>query len=223
MKINTKLFEKIRAAFNREFVTPSGRLFSNTQTAYVLALAFDLTDNKSYAAQKLSELIEKNGGAISTGFVGTPYICSVLADNGHEKLAYDLLLRREFPSWLYSVKMGATTVWEHWDGINEKGEMWSDHMNSFNHYAYGAIAEFLYRKCGGITPLAAGYKRILIKPISDERILGVSASVDTPYGIVSTNRSADGKLKVVVPPNTSAEIVLEDGTSHSVGSGEYEF
>ena len=218
-----ELFEKIRAAFNREFVTPSGRLFSNTQTAYVLALVFDLTDNKSYAAQKLSELIEKNGGALSTGFVGTPYICSALADNGYEKLAYDLLLRQEFPSWLFSVKMGATTVWEHWDGINEKGEMWSDHMNSFNHYAYGAIAEFLYRKCGGITPLAAGYKRILIKPIIDERIPEVSASVDTPYGIVSTKRSADGKLKVVVPPNTSAEIVLKDGISYSVGSGEYEF
>lgn len=218
-----ELFENIKIAFNREFVTPSGKIFSNTQTAYVLALAFDLTDKKSYAAGRLAELIKNNGGALSTGFVGTPYICLALAENGYEKTAYDLLLRTDFPSWLFSVKMGATTVWEHWDGINEDGDMWSKGMNSFNHYAYGSVAEFLYKKCAGISPARAGYKRILIKPVSDERIPCCFSSIDTPYGVVSAEICSDGKLKVSVPPNTSAEIVLKNGISRTVGSGNYEF
>ena len=135
-------------------------------------------------------------------------------------------MQEEYPSWLYSVKMGATTVWEHWDGIKPDGTFWSDSMNSYNHYAYGAIADFMYKKIGGITPVEPGYKKIQIKPVMDDRITNAKTSIDTVYGEVKTewtNCNGDFSMKVIVPCNTTAEIILPNGEKFEVGSGVYEY
>lgn len=155
------LHEKIVSAFRTEFVTPSGRVASPTQTAYVLALMFDLLEEKDRprAARMLEEHIEESGTHLTTGFVGTPYLNLVLSRFGYTDLAYRLLLQQEYPSWLFSVVQGATTIWEHWDGIKQDGTFWSDNMNSYNHYAYGAIGDWLYRVVGGIELTEPGYKK----------------------------------------------------------------
>ena len=121
-----------------------------TQTEHVLAVYFNLAPDCQAAADQLAEMIRSCGTKLQTGFVGTPYLLHVLSDYGHTKLAYDLLLRREYPSWLYPVTKGATTIWEHWDGIMENGDFWDSEMNSFNHYAYGAVAAWVYCKAAGI-------------------------------------------------------------------------
>ena len=118
---------------------------------------------------------------IRTGFVGTPYILHVLSAYGHNDIAYSLFLREEYPSWLFSVNQGATTIWEHWDGIMENGDFWSTDMNSFNHYAYGSVADWVYEKAAGITPLEdyPGFGKVLIKPYPDDRMEWLEAAIDT--------------------------------------------
>ena len=134
-----------------------------------LPFYFGLTPKACEAAvsDELVSLIAKYGGHLVTGFMGTPYICFALSDFGHEEEACRLLLKDDFPSWLYQVKKGATTVWEHWDGIKEDGTMWSADMNSFNHYAYGSVGEWLFTRLAGISPCAeaAGFKTVLIEPV----------------------------------------------------------
>lgn len=130
------LYERIKAAFKRRFALI-------TQTAHVLALVFDLTDDRSGVATKLANMIQENGNRLKTGFVGTPYLLYALSENGSSELAYDLLLQEAYSSWLYEVNHGATTIWEHWDGMKEDGSFWSTDMNSFNHYAYGAVADWI--------------------------------------------------------------------------------
>lgn len=155
------LHEKIVLAFRQEFVTPNGRVASPTQTAYTLALMFELLEEKDRhrTAKMLADHIEGNGVHLTTGFVGTPYLCLVLSRFGYTDVAYQLVLQKEYPSWLYSIIQGATTIWEHWDGIKQDGSFWSDDMNSYNHYAYGAIGDWLYRTAGGMELLEAGYKK----------------------------------------------------------------
>lgn len=155
------LHEKIVLAFRQEFVTPNGLVASPTQTAYTLVLMFDLLEEKDRhrTAKMLVDHIEENGVHLTTGFVGTPYLCLVLSRFGYTDVAYQLVLQKEYPSWLYSVIQGATTIWEHWDGIKQDGSFWSDDMNSYNHYAYGAIGDWLYRTAGGIELLEPGYKK----------------------------------------------------------------
>jgi hypothetical protein len=161
------LLEKIQAAFQKEFVTPNGRLSANTQTAYSLALAFDLLPEaqRKGAAERLAQDVRKFGH-LTTGFLGTPLLCQVLSDYGYLDEAYMLLNRKEYPSWLYPVTKGATTIWERWDGIKPDGSFQDKGMNSFNHYAYGAIGEWMYRVSAGIDidPQHPGYKHILIQP-----------------------------------------------------------
>jgi len=222
----SELYDKIIESLRMEFITPNGRVGDNTQTANAMALKFNLVKNKERVAKQLNYLIEKNGNKLTTGFLGTPCLCDALCENGYTEKAFDLLLQEEYPSWLYSVKMGATTVWEHWDGIKPDGSFWSDDMNSYNHYAYGAIADFMYKKIGGITPIEPGYKKILIKPVTDKRITSAKTSIETVYGEVKTEWSnCDGKfkMKVTVPCNTTAEIILPGGEHFEVGSGEYEY
>ena len=143
------LLAHIRAAFLQEYPEPK------TQTECVLMLYFDLTDDPARVGQTLVRLLHENGDRLATGFVGTPYLLHALHKIGRDDLAYKLLLSEKFPSWLYSVKLGATTVWEHWDGVNEAGEVWSTDMNSFNHYAYGAVADWVYGVAAGIQPVEA--------------------------------------------------------------------
>ncbi len=180
------LLPKIKEAWVREFVTSTGRVGENTQTAYALALQFDLLPEnlRAEAARRLAAEV-KSRGHLTTGFVGTPYLCHVLSRYGHADLAYRLLLREEYPSWLYPVKQGATTIWERWDGQKPDGSFQSVGMNSFNHYAYGAIGEWMYRVVAGLEldPREPGYRHVLAQPQPGGRL-------DLGRGAASRRRTA---------------------------------
>ena len=220
------LQEKIASAFQKEFVTPNGRLSSNTQTAYALALEFDLLspDQRPIAAARLAEDVRKFGH-LTTGFLGTPLLCQALSDYGYLDLAYMLLNRTEYPSWLYPVSKGATTIWERWDGIKPDGSFQDPGMNSFNHYAYGAIGEWMYRVVAGIEldESPPGYKHILIQPRPGGGLTFASASVESMYGRVASGwKIADGKftVNVEVPPNTTATVRLSKAKLEQVTEGQ---
>lgn len=211
------LAEKVRAAFRKEFVSESGRVSSETQTAYLLALNMDmlLPEQREKAAACLAERIEIDRVQLTTGFIGTPYLCPVLTEAGLNEYAYALLLQNKCPSWLYEVEMGATTVWERWNSIRPDGTMGPVNMNSLNHYAFGAVAEWLYRYVVGINPVEAdpGYKQIRIRPQVNDMLGHAEASIDTPHGIVKSGWKLDGdtlELQVTIPFNTRAEIILPD-------------
>ncbi|MHA6485047.1 family 78 glycoside hydrolase catalytic domain [Paenibacillus sp. strain BS8-2] len=211
-----ELEANVVAAFRQEFVTPGGRLSSSTQTGHVLALMFGLLDAPSAkrSARRLKELLESSKHHLTTGFVGTPYISHVLSENGMLDEAYTLLMQQDYPSWLYPVTKGATTIWEHWDGIKEDGSFWSTDMNSFNHYAYGAVGDWLYRTVAGIQPVEAepGYKSIVIAPQPGGGLTYAEGSLETMYGEVKSSWSIDKdgmiQLEVVIPANTTAAITL---------------
>jgi alpha-L-rhamnosidase len=216
------LFEKIKQAFQTEFVTPNGRLTSNTQTAYSLALAFDLLPEnlKARAAERLADDV-KNFKHITTGFVGANLISQVLTDNGYIDLAFMLLNRKEYPSWLYPITMGATTIWERWDGIKPDGSFQDPGMNSFNHYAYGAIGDWLYRVVAGIEidHESPGYKHFIIRPRPGGGISSAEANHHSMYGTIESSwKIEDGKfnLSVTIPPNTTATVVLPDAQADKV-------
>lgn len=213
------------AAFRREYME-NGRVKNATQTACVLALYFDITDDRAATATQLNELV-KRAGHLETGFVGTPYLLHALSDNGYAETVYDLLLRREYPSWLYPISKGATTVWEHWDGIKPDGTMWSTDMNSFNHYAYGAVADWMYGAAAGINsdPDRPGFEHIIFRPVTDRRLDFVKASIDTRRGTVASEwRRENGRIKYIftVPEGCGASAVI-DGEKHEVGVGTHEF
>ena len=213
------------AAFRREYME-NGRVKNATQTACVLALYFDITDDRAATATQLNEHV-KRAGHLETGFVGTPYLLHALSDNGYAETAYDLLLRREYPSWLYPISKGATTVWEHWDGIKPDGTMWSTDMNSFNHYAYGAVADWMYGAAAGINsdPDRPGFEHIIFRPVTDERLNFVRASIDTRRGTVESEwRRENGRIKYIftVPEGCDASVII-GGEKHEVGVGTHEF
>ena len=211
-----QLHRNILQAFRDEFVTPSGRLAVGTQTAQVLALMFGLVDGKAKerAVQKLIELLKETDYHLATGFVGTPYLNHVLSNHGHNDAAYKLLFQKDYPSWLYQITKGATTIWEHWDGIKEDGSFWSDDMNSFNHYAYGSIGDWLYRVVAGIDldESGPGYKRIRIRPQPGDGLDWAEGRLESMHGTIRSawKKQADGKLvfEITVPVNTGAEILL---------------
>ncbi len=210
-----KLHQLIAARFRHEFVTPSGRIAAPTQTAHVLPLMFGLVegDSKRRIASDLARMIRDNGDKLTTGFVGTPYLCYVLSENGELELAYKLLQQEQFPSWLFSIRMGATTIWEHWDSIKEDGSFWSDSMNSCNHYAYGAVGEWMYRVVAGIDldEGEPGYKRIRIQPRPGGGLTYANAEYVSMYGAIRSSwKLQEGRLYVdmTIPPNTSAIVVL---------------
>ncbi len=220
-----ELYPRIVKAF-RETYLPDGELLCQTQTAHVLALAFHLAENREEIAGRLAKMIRENGNRLKTGFVGTPYLLHVLADNGYPELAYSLLLQEEYPSWLYSVKKGATTIWEHWDGIRPDGSMWSADMNSFNHYAYGAVGDFLYGRVAGINsdPEVPGYRRIILRPLPEERLTWAKASLDTRFGTIYSawNRSEQGiRYEFDIPVGCEAELHLPDGSIQLLGEGRH--
>ncbi|MBN2983117.1 alpha-L-rhamnosidase [Cohnella algarum] len=211
-----ELYGRVVSAFREEFVTPSGRIAAPTQTAHVLALMFDLAEGEARArtARELNKLIEDNEFHLTTGFVGTPYLCHVLSANGYHETALKLLVQEGYPSWLYSVNQGATTIWEHWDGIKPDGSFWSDDMNSYNHYAYGAIGDWLYRVVAGLDAdgRAPAYKRARIEPrFGGEWLTSARAAYDSAYGRIEVSWRADGisrAVEVALPPNTTAEVLL---------------
>ncbi len=207
------IFEKVKEAFNKNYVTEQGRVFSDSQTGYVLALMFELLPEnmRSNATTYLVDDIKRRGNHLSTGFLGTPYLCHVLSENGQTSVAYDLLLQQTFPSWLYPVKMGATTIWERWDGEKTDSTFQDEGMNSFNHYAYGAIGDWMYRVVAGIEIGTPGYKHILIQPQPDKRLTYAKALYESVYGAISSGwKIKDGNLvlDVTIPGNTTATIRL---------------
>jgi alpha-L-rhamnosidase len=209
------LLQKVKAAFLKEYATSNGGLVSGTQTAYTLALQFDMfpEDLRKQAAQRLVDNIKSYDYHLTTGFLGTPYLCHVLTRFGHTDVAYRLLLQETYPSWLYPVKMGATTIWERWDGIRQNGDPQTPGMNSYNHYAYGAIGDWMYRVITGIDTdeKAPGYKQIVIKPHPNEKLTHAEASLDTYYGRISSSwKTENGKLtmQVEIPANTKATVYV---------------
>jgi alpha-L-rhamnosidase len=213
---------RIKAAFNREFVTPSGRVGEATQTAYVLALQFDLLPEpmRAGAAGRLALEIRQRKH-LTTGFLGTPYLCHVLSRYGYLDEAYLLLERQEYPSWLYPVTKGATTIWERWDGIKPDGSFQAASMNSYNHYAYGAIGEWMYRVMAGleIDETAPGYRHMLIQPRPGGSFAEARARHETPYGPATSAWTLAGgrfTLTVDVPPNAAATVRLPGATLPAV-------
>lgn len=211
----TELANQVKTAFNAEFVTPAGRVGSNTQTAYVLALHFDLLPKAvcPLAVRRLVEEVRQSRYHITTGFVGTPYLCHVLSRFGYTDVAYKVLNQENYPSWLYPVKKGATTIWERWDGIKPDGTFQDAGMNSFNHYAYGAIGDWLYQVVAGIEVDldAPGYKRILIQPQPGGGLTHAKASLDSLYGRIESNWTLENdcfQLTVTVPANTEGVVYL---------------
>lgn len=214
-----ELYTSIVAAFRKAY--PEYK----TQAECAVAVHFRLAEDCQKAADRLAQLVTECGTHLLTGFVGTPYILHALSDFGHADIAYSLLLRKEYPSWLYPVTKGATTIWEHWDGLKEDGSFWSAEMNSFNHYAYGSVADWVYGVAAGITPVedAPGYARVRIAPIPDARLDWLSASLETRQGLVLSQwKKQDDFWRYEITTPVEAEIVI-DGTSHAVPAGHYCF
>lgn len=215
-----ELYKTIRSAFIKEF-----RDNFRTQTEHIMALQFELTDKPQEVADSLAELIHKQGNMIQTGFVGTPYILHVLSKHGHSELAYTLILRKEYPSWLYPISKGATTIWEHWDGIKPDGDIWPAKMNSFNHYAYGAVGDWMYGVMAGINTVeeAPGFAKVHFAPIPDDRIDHFRAEINTKYGKVSSGwYHENGKVhyEIITPVESTA---LIDGESYTLSAGKHIF
>ena len=224
----SELLKNIKEAYKKEYLTPNGRLVSSTQTAYVLALQFDmLPENlREQAAERLVENIKSYNNHLTTGFLGTPYLCHVLSEWGYQDMAYTLLMQKSYPSWLYPVTMGATTIWERWDGIKPDSTFQTPGMNSFNHYAYGAIGDWMYRNITGIDTEVdkPGYKGIIIKPSVGGGLTKASATLESNYGDIKSAWQKDGEtlnMQTSIPANATATIYLMAPTEQSVTeSGE---
>lgn len=213
------LYENIKAAFKKRY-----NVFK-TQTEHVLALYFDLTDNKAETAETLAQMIKSNGNKLETGFVGAPYLLHALSENGHADTAYDLLLQENYPSWLYEVNRGATSIWEHWDGIRDDGTFWSTDMNSYNHYAYGSVIDWIYTVAAGIKadPANPGFERAIIAPTPSKRLEWVDVSYDTPRGKITSKWSHwENGIRYEITTPTPAKIIVGDKT-YNVSAGSYVF
>lgn len=210
-----ELFQKIKLAFNKAYVSEDGKIKGDTQTAYVLALDFNLLPEEkvSLALQHLVNDIKRRNFHLSTGFVGAKSLLPILTKHGYVELAYTLLLQDTFPSWLYMVKHGATTIWERWDGWTEERGFQDPAMNSFNHYAFGAVGEWLFAFAGGIDLEEPAYKKIKIAPHLDPkgRMKFIKAQYESVNGVIKTEWSKDGEgliLHIVIPPNTTARVCI---------------
>tara|TARA_R110000868_G_scaffold98706_6_gene271848 strand:+ start:18472 stop:21228 length:2757 start_codon:yes stop_codon:yes gene_type:complete len=239
----TALLVNIKEAFINEYTTRNGSLVSNSQTAYVLALNFDmLPENlREQAAKRLADNIRSYNYHLTTGFLGTPYLCHVLTRFGYHDLAYTLLMQKSYPSWLYPVTQGATTIWERWDGQKPNGDFQTISMNSFNHYAYGAIGDWMYKTLGGINSSSktdgVGYKKIILKPhvdnklvskkeeeqSEDERLTMVNTDLDTYYGKISSHwQKGDNQFSMDfnIPVNTTAELHIPTNAIEKIMEGK---
>lgn len=215
-----KLHEKIVSAFKNEFKDDF-----KTQTEHLLPLRFGLCSDPQAVAKSLVSMIHADGDMLQTGFVGTPHLLHVLNDFGYTELAYKLLLREEYPSWLYPITKGATTMWEHWDGIKPDGSIWPVNMNSYNHYAYGAVADWMYGVCAGIKPSenAPGYKELIYKPVATDKLDFFEAEFDSINGkIISKWHRENGKTvyELTTPVPTTAVI---EGKTYNLKAGTYKF
>ena len=226
-----KLFEDIRRAFQASFFDGAGRQTTEfeTQTGYLLALGFDLLpkDRQVPVVAHLKALIVVVAdGHLRTGFLGTPLIAPVLSKHGEIALAYDILFRTSYPGWFYSIEQGATTMWERWNSYSREDGFGSAGMNSFNHYAYGAIGEWLYETVAGLSAVEPGYKVIRFSPRPGGPLTHAELYLDTPYGIARSRweRVEDSmRYEIVVPPNTRGEFFIEGEALRVLAPGEYRF
>lgn len=224
-----ELHQKIKEAFNDEYITKTGRMVSETQTGCILALDFGLA-KEEYRERILKSLLENianHKNHLATGFVGTPYLCHTLSENGAHELAGTLFLREDYPSWLYAVKMGATTIWERWNSIMPDGSFDVSGMNSLNHYAYGCIGDWMYRKLAGLNQMEPGYKRFYIKPMFIKGINELKLTLDSPYGKIVSGWSCKNRkitVDVEIPCNTTAILYLPEKEGQiELGSGTYHY
>jgi alpha-L-rhamnosidase len=236
------LHRAIQDAFIQKFAKSDGTVATGSQTSQVLALYFNLVPEelRPTAVQKLVDDIESRDWHLSTGFVGSSYLPYVLSDNGRLDVAYKLLHQKTWPSWLYAVTQGATTIWERWDGWTEEAGFQDPGMNSFNHYAYGAIGEWLFTRVAGIelddsTP---GFQRFVLRPMPGETLDWIECEFNSPHGLIRSNWKQEGsnlEWEVSVPPNTEAtvhvptgyaQLRLKDGEEPApriLGAGQYHF
>ena len=224
-----ELFQTARAAWTKRFATAEGLVSPPYQTPYLLGLEFDLLpeEMRSQAAAQLVKDIRNRGTRLSTGFVGSPYLNHVLSATGHDNVAWELLHQTKWPSWLYAVTQGATTIWERWDGWTHDKGFQDVGMNSFNHYAYGAIGAWLYQWVAGIEldDSIDGYKRFKLQPHVGGKLTHAKAHLDTLHGRIESEWELDNgtfKYRFVVPPNTSAKVSLPDGSGFESVAGKYE-
>jgi alpha-L-rhamnosidase len=230
------LFGRVRDAFCRRFVTPDGRVVGDMQTSYVLALHFDLLPESQRAAavdNLVRDIVEPypfRNGHISTGFVGCGMINFALSDNDRADVAYKLLTNETYPSWLFPVKNGATTIWEHWNGWTPDKGFTDPSMNSFNHYAFGAIGDWMYRRVAGIDvdPDNPGYRHVIIRPqpLVGSGFASVCAAYDSIRGRIASGWRMEGdqiQFDVTIPANVRATVRLPDGTTERVGAGRHQF
>lgn len=213
------LYERIVKKFRQKY--PEYR----TQTECALAVHFRLAEDCASVSKQLVQMIEAAGGKLQTGFVGTPYLLHALSEQGYVKEAYSLLLREEYPSWLYSVKKGATTIWEHWDGIKENGDFWSTDMNSFNHYAYGSVADWVYCVAAGIRIIEEfpGYEKVQIAPMPDDRLDWLEAVLETRHGQIRSKwEKSEESWRYEITTPVDAEILISN-KKYEVKAGTYLF
>ncbi|MEU0966072.1 family 78 glycoside hydrolase catalytic domain [Streptomyces sp. NPDC005917] len=216
-----QLADQITGAFRARFVSDDGTVRGNTQTGYVLALAFELLPASLVraAADKLAAKVAATDGHLSVGFLGVENLLPVLADHGHVETAYRILLQRGFPGWGYMIDHGATTIWERWDGIRTDGSFNDPGMNSFNHYGLGSVGDFLYRQVGGLGPASPGYASLRIAPRPGGGLTSAVSTYDTPYGSAASNWAISGgrlRLHVTVPVNTFAAVTVPTSRPESV-------
>ncbi|MGX5654255.1 family 78 glycoside hydrolase catalytic domain [Geodermatophilus nigrescens] len=221
------LAERTRRSFTDTYVTPRGRMVSEGPTTYAMALVFGLVrdpDLRAALGRRLAGIVREDGYRIGTGFVGTPLVMDALCAAGQTHAAGRLLLQTEAPSWLYPVTVGATTVWERWDALLPDGSVNPHEMTSFNHYAFGAVVDWLHRGLAGLAPAAPAYRRIRVAPTLLDGLTSARSELLTPYGPASAGWVLDGgrvTVTAVVPPGATAEVVLPDGSTDDVGSGEH--
>jgi len=235
-----ELYKNIKNAYQKEFLEdgmPKGKkVMLNSQddrspysqTGIILTLHFNLCEEKDREklTKALLELIHENGDVMTTGFLGTPYILRTLCEQGEYQTAYNLLFQEKNPSWLYSVNKGATTIWEHWDGVNDDGDFWNPCMNSFNHYAYGSVYDWIFENAVGIHVLKPKYEEILVKPIIDERLGFVEGSYESSFGKICVNWYLNDNAvnyTIEIPKGITAHIELENGLKTTVEEGIWYF
>jgi alpha-L-rhamnosidase len=221
------LANRTRTSFNLHYVNEDGTIQSDAQTVYALAIVFGLLDEETttLAGKRLAELVGASGYRIQTGFAGTPYILDALTTTGHLDEAYRLLLQRESPSWLYPVTMGATTIWERWDSMLPDGSINPGEMTSFNHYALGAVADWMHRVLGGIAPLEPGYTKVLVAPQPGGDIRWARSSLETRHGTIGVSWSREGtddtRLELSVPDGVTALVRRPGHPDLELGGGRH--
>jgi alpha-L-rhamnosidase len=216
----------VKTAFQERFVRSNGTLSVETQTAYAMAIAYSLLPESalSTAGNRLAALVEEAGVHLATGFLGTPIVMPALSDTGHHELACQLLRQQTYPSWLFEVVNGATSIWERWNGWTPDNGFYSPRMNSFNHYAFGAVGDWMYRYLAGLQPAAPGYRRVELRPQPGAGISSARASHESLYGVHSIAWTLDDdtlSIDAEVPPNTTARLILPNGETHELGAGTH--